>query len=490
MVYGRDDYETLAPKLKATDKILSLGVVNGRNIWKTNLEKVQPLLQKAKADFGDRLWLAPSCSLLHVPVDLSAEQKLPEELRGALAFGVQKLQELDLLRNLLQGNLKADDTNVRKHQESLLTFAHWQKRHSATVQEKVANLPSDQRANPYAQRRIKQREALNLPLLPTTTIGSFPQTPEIRKARADFASGKMSEETYTAFMREEIAKVIRAQEELDIDVLVHGEPERNDMVEYFADMLDGFAFTENGWVQSYGSRCVKPPVIFGDIARKKPMTIDWIQYAQSLSKRPVKGMLTGPVTMLQWAFVRDDQPREKTAYAMALALRDEVDDLVKAGIQVIQIDEPAFREGLPLKRSLWDSYTQWAAKAFRLSASIAPDEVQIHTHMCYAEFNDIMPAIESLDADVISIETSRSDMELLQAFVDHTYPREIGPGVYDIHSPIIPTKEEIEARIEKAMALIPKDRLWVNPDCGLKTRRWEEVSPALANMVAAAKALR
>ena len=440
---------------------------------------MQPLLQKAKADFGDRLWLAPSCSLLHVPVDLSAEQKLPEELRGALAFGVQKLQELDLLRNLLQGNLKADDTNVRKHQESLLTFAHWQKRHSATVQE-----------NPYAQRRIKQREALNLPLLPTTTIGSFPQTPEIRKARADFASGKMSEETYTAFMREEIAKVIRAQEELDIDVLVHGEPERNDMVEYFADMLDGFAFTENGWVQSYGSRCVKPPVIFGDIARKKPMTIDWIQYAQSLSKRPVKGMLTGPVTMLQWAFVRDDQPREKTAYAMALALRDEVDDLVKAGIQVIQIDEPAFREGLPLKRSLWDSYTQWAAKAFRLSASIAPDEVQIHTHMCYAEFNDIMPAIESLDADVISIETSRSDMELLQAFVDHTYPREIGPGVYDIHSPIIPTKEEIEARIEKAMALIPKDRLWVNPDCGLKTRRWEEVSPALANMVAAAKALR
>ena len=489
-VYAASDYDALAPKLKANKQVLSLGVVNGRNIWKSNLDKIQPLLTKAAADFGDKLWLAPSCSLLHTPVDLAEEKKLAPELHGALAFGVQKLQELNLLRNFLQDGPKKDDAAIYDHQQGLERFFNWNQRTIAIVQEKVANLPSDQRANPYTQRSLKQKETLNLPVLPTTTIGSFPQTPEIRKSRAEFSAGKISEETYTAFMQEEIAKVIRAQEELDIDVLVHGEPERNDMVEYFADMLEGFAFTENGWVQSYGSRCVKPPIIFGDITRKKPMTIDWIAYAQSLSKRPVKGMLTGPVTMLQWAFVRDDQPREKTAYAMALALRDEVEDLVQAGIRVIQIDEPAFREGLPLKRSRWDGYTQWAARAFRLSAAVAPDSVQIHTHMCYSEFNDIMPAIESLDADVISIETSRSDMELLQAFMDHTYPREIGPGVYDIHSPIIPTQEEMQARLEKAMALIPKERLWVNPDCGLKTRRWEEVTPALASMVAAAKALR
>lgn len=474
------------------DKVLSLGIVDGRNVWRANLRHILDNVAPAKAKFGENLWLAPSCSLLHSPQDLNVEEKLDTTVKTWLAFAQQKVEELSVLNKAL--NLGEDSVA----HELFISYAAAEDRktnkriHQQAVKERLAQLPegADKRKSPFATRIVAQQAWLNLPLLPTTTIGSFPQTSEIRQARAAYKKGELSLEAYEAAMKQEIAHVVTIQEELDIDVLVHGEAERNDMVEYFGEQLSGFVFTQFAWVQSYGSRCVKPPIIFGDVSRPAPMTVKWSSYAQSLTQRPMKGMLTGPVTILQWSFVRDDIPRQEVCQQIALALNDEVLDLEKAGIKVIQIDEPAIREGLPLKRKDWDRYLQWACYAFRLSAAGVADETQIHTHMCYSEFNDILPAIASLDADVITIETSRSDMELLKAFSDFNYPNDIGPGVYDIHSPRIPTAKEITHLLEKALEVVPAQRLWVNPDCGLKTRAWPETIDALKVMVEVTKKLR
>ncbi|TDF65497.1 5-methyltetrahydropteroyltriglutamate--homocysteine S-methyltransferase [Cupriavidus sp. L7L] len=472
--------------------VLSAGVIDGRNIWRTDLRRALDTLRPVQAALGDRLWLAPSCSLLHVPVSLAHEVRLDAELKSWLAFATEKLGELQLLaRALNEGDaavaaqLAASDAVQASRRQSRRVV-------NPRVQQRLAGVTADMahRASPFAQRIERQREALQLPLLPTTTIGSFPQTAAIRQTRAAFKRGDIGALEYLERIRTEIALAVRKQEELGLDVLVHGEAERNDMVEYFGEQLCGYGFTENGWVQSYGSRCVKPPVIYGDVYRPEPMTVDTTRYAQSLTERPMKGMLTGPITMLQWSFVRDDQPRATTARQLALAIRDEVCDLEQAGIRVIQIDEPALREGLPLRRGDWDAYLDWAVTAFRLSASGVRDQTQIHTHMCYAEFNDILPSIAALDADVITIETSRSAMELLEGFGDFDYPNEIGPGVYDIHSPRVPSVQAMERLLDRACEVVPPQRLWVNPDCGLKTRGWEETEAALSNMVSAARALR
>ena len=487
-----DQLEAVLDRLPAY-KVLSVGAIDGRNIWRADLALLREQLAQARIRLGKRLWVASSCSLLHVPVDLERETDLEPELKSWLAFARQKLDETVTLARLLDGRASEDD-HARLEAATLALQARRDSSriHRPDVADRLARVePADQeRQSPYAVRAEAQRRALKLPLFPTTTIGSFPQTAEIRAARRAVKAGELSREAYEARMEEEIAHAVARQEALGLDMPVHGEPERNDMVEYFGEQLDGYAFTRFGWVQSYGSRCVKPPVIFGDVSRPGPMTVRWSRYAQSLTDKPMKGMLTGPVTMLQWAFVRDDQPRETTCRQIALALRDEVCDLETAGIRAIQIDEPALREGLPLRRGEWPAYLEWAVACFRLSAAGVRDETQIHTHMCYSEFNDIIESIAALDADVITIETSRSDMELLDAFQDFAYPNEIGPGVYDIHSPNIPEVEWMVALMEKAAERIPLERLWVNPDCGLKTRRWEEVEPALANMVEAARQLR
>ncbi|MDX1755256.1 MAG: 5-methyltetrahydropteroyltriglutamate--homocysteine S-methyltransferase [Marinobacter sp.] len=474
-------------------KVLSAGVIDGRNVWKSDLNRLRDSLADARTRLGERLWLAPSCSLLHVPHDLDAEDRLDEDLRNWLAFARQKLDEVTLLARAVAGDLSADDEQaLADHQAAIVARGHSDRIHREAVKHREANVTPTQleRSHAYPVRARAQRDWLKLPLFPTTTIGSFPQTPEIRAARRQFKSGHLPAADYHAAMKQEIAHCVERQEALGLDVLVHGEAERNDMVEYFGELLDGFAFTHNGWVQSYGSRCVKPPLIYGDVARPRPMTVAWSQYAQSLTAKPMKGMLTGPVTILQWSFVRDDQPRETTCRQIALALRDEVADLETAGIRIIQVDEPALREGLPLKRSHWGGYLRWAVDCFRLTAAVAKDTTQIHTHMCYSEFNDIIEAIAELDADVITIETSRSNMDLLDAFQDFDYPNEIGPGVYDIHSPNLPDTAWMESLMARAAAKIPAERLWVNPDCGLKTRRWPEVEPALGNLVTAAKRLR
>lgn len=476
----------------SADKVLSLGVVDGRNIWRANLRRILENVATAKEKFADNLWLAPSCSLLHSPQDLNAEEKLDATIKSWLAFAQQKVEELSVLNKAI--NLGENAVA----QELFISYAAAEDRrtnkriHQEAVKERLAKLPAgaDQRKSPFTTRITAQQAWLNLPLLPTTTIGSFPQTSEIRQARAAFKKGELSLEAYETAMKKEIAHVVTIQEELDIDVLVHGEAERNDMVEYFGEQLSGFVFTQFAWVQSYGSRCVKPPIIYGDVSRPEPMTVKWSAYAQSLTKRPMKGMLTGPVTILQWSFVRDDIPRSEVTKQIALALNDEVLDLEKAGIKVIQIDEPAIREGLPLKRADWDNYLAWACEAFRLSSAGVADTTQIHTHMCYSEFNDILPAIASMDADVITIETSRSDMELLTAFGDFHYPNDIGPGVYDIHSPRVPTEKEVTHLLRKALEVVDAKRLWVNPDCGLKTRGWTETIDALTVMVNVAKKLR
>ncbi len=473
-------------------KVISAGIVDGRNIWRADLDALLETLTPLAERLGDRLWLAPSCSLLHVPVDLAQEEELDDEIRPWLAFALQKLDEIETLRRALDdgrdavaGALADAAAAARSRRESPLI-------HDPEVQARVAAIDDSmtRRKHPYPERRPLQHARLKLPLLPTTTIGSFPQTAEIRKTRRDFKAGSLDEARYVAAMQREIAHCIEQQEAIGLDVLVHGEPERNDMVEYFGEQLAGYAFTRHGWVQSYGSRCVKPPILYGDIRRPAPMTVRWASHAQSLTDKPVKGMLTGPVTMLNWSFVRDDQPRERTALQLALAIRDEVRDLEAAGIAIIQIDEAALREKLPLRKRQWRHYLDWTVRAFRLCASGVDDATQIHTHMCYSEFNDIIEAIAQMDSDVITIETSRSDMELLDAFVDFEYPNEIGPGVYDIHSPNVPTVEEMVTLLEKAAERIPVERLWVNPDCGLKTRGWDEVSAALKNMVAAAKVMR
>lgn len=485
--------QQLDAALKATrkDQVLSLGVIDGRNVWRANLSEILPVVEKAVAALGkDRVIVAPSCSLLHTPVDLDNEKSLDGELKSWMAFSKQKLAEVSALAKAANGQKNAA---VFEASDKAAAARKTSKRiHNKAVKDRAAKVTADMlsRKHPFSQRVGIQRQALKLPLFPTTTIGSFPQTPEIRSARAEFKAGKLTEAQYNDFLKKEIAFCVKFQEETDIDVFVHGEAERNDMVEYFGEQLDGYTFTKFGWVQSYGSRCVKPPIIFGDISRPHPMTVEWSVYAQSLTKKPMKGMLTGPVTILQWSFVRDDQPRSETTKQIALALRDEVMDLEKAGIKVIQIDEPAVREGLPLRKKNWKSYLRWSVDAFRLSAAGVKDETQIHTHMCYAEFNDIIEAVAELDADVISIETSRSQMELLDAFVGFKYPNEIGPGVYDIHSPRVVPQEEMEALLKKAIAVLRPEQIWVNPDCGLKTRKWEETKICLKNMVGAAKAMR
>lgn len=472
-------------------KILSLGIINGRNIWKTDLTATLNWLEPVYDHLRDRLWLAPSCSLLHVPVDLNSEQKLDEEVHAWLAFAIQKLKEIDVLAKALNHGRASVAGLLLENSAAIASRKQSGRVHDGVVKARLLeiNEAMGNRQSPYQQRAAVQRKQFQLPLFPATTIGSFPQTQEIRQTRRDFRAGRSSESAYRQAMRKEIEYCVREQEALGLDVLVHGEPERNDMVEYFGEQLAGFAFTQFGWVQSYGSRCVKPPIIYGDVSQPQAMTTEWIQYAQSLTRKPMKGMLTGPVTMLNWSFARDDQSRAETCLQLALAIRDEVLALEKAGIRIIQIDEAALREGLPLRKSHWNTYLDWAIRAFRITANGVKDETQIHTHMCYSEFNDIMEAIARMDADVITIETSRSDMELLDVFDQFHYPNEIGPGVYDIHSPNIPSVDAIIELMEKAAQRIPAERLWVNPDCGLKTRSWEEVKPALRNMVAASRYL-
>ena len=477
---------------KMSGKVISLGVVNGRNIWKSDLNAILDWVEPIANKLGDNLWIAPSCSLLHVPVDLSSEKKLDSEISSWLAFAIEKIKEIEVITTAINSGRAKVENELAQNKQSLNSRKNSTRVHNPSVQAELAKVDASwgMRKGTYLERQVKQLPVLNLPKFPTTTIGSFPQTGDIRSARSKFKSGEITENAYQDAMRKEIIHSIKEQESLGLDVLVHGEAERNDMVEYFGEQLQGYAFSQFGWVQSYGSRCVKPPILFGDISRPKAMTVEWIKFAQSQTLKVMKGMLTGPVTILNWSFVRDDQPRSTSCAQLALAIRQEVLDLEKADIKIIQIDEAALREGLPLRKSQWKEYLDWAVGAFRIAANGVGDQTQIHTHMCYSEFNDIISSIADMDTDVITIETSRSDMELLDAFDNFKYPNEIGPGVYDIHSPNIPTQEHIVSLMQKAAKKIPAERLWVNPDCGLKTRQWSEVTPALTNMVAAAKTLR
>lgn len=492
LVRAPDQYPVILDRLPAY-KTLSLGLVNGRNVWRCDLEKALGVLRHAGERLGERLWVAPSCSLLHTPVDLVCEDHLDAELRSWLAFAVQKCAEVSVLARAVD---QPDDARVQAalqlSRDVQANRAQSSRIHKRYVQERLASIQPrhSQRQSGFESRIAKQRAGLGLPAFPTTTIGSFPQTQAIRLARQAFKQGRLAVADYTEAMQAEIRHAIQIQEQLGLDVLVHGEAERNDMVEYFAEQLDGYAFTRFGWVQSYGSRCVKPAIIYGDLSRPAPMTVEWIRYAQQHTQKIVKGMLTGPVTMLMWSFTREDLSREQQARQLALAIRDEVCDLEAAGIKIVQIDEAAFREGLPLRREQWARYLNWAVDAFRLCASGVRDETQIHTHMCYSEFNDVIEAIAAMDADVITIETSRSQMELLEAFRAFDYPNDIGPGVYDIHSPRVPDTAEMVDLLQKACERIPVERLWVNPDCGLKTRAWPEAEAALVNMIAAARQLR
>ena len=492
LVRAPDQLHAILDRLP-TYKVLSLGLVNGRNVWRCDLENALAQLQEAEERFGDNLWVAGSCSLLHSPVDLEREAGLDPELKSWLAFARQKCSEIAVLRDALNipqapavQQALAESQAVHQSREGSARI------HKPAVQARIDAITEadSQRHSPFAARIEVQRERLNLPAFPTTTIGSFPQTASIRLARQSWKQGTLSVNDYTAAMHSEIRQAVQIQERLGLDVLVHGEAERNDMVEYFAEQLEGYVFTQYGWVQSYGSRCVKPAIIFGDVSRPKAMTVEWIKYAQGLTDKVMKGMLTGPVTMLMWSFPREDISRKVQAQQLALAIRDEVVDLEKAGIKIVQIDEAAFREGLPLRRAQWQDYLDWAVEAFRLCASGVADETQIHTHMCYSEFNDVIQSIAEMDADVITIETSRSDMELLEAFEAFDYPNDIGPGVYDIHSPRVPDTAEMVKLLSKAAQRISSERLWVNPDCGLKTRAWAETEAALINMVAAARQLR
>ena len=489
LVAGHDDIDQLHRQLPA-GWLLSLGVVNGRNVWRADLgawfDRLSSVVDQRP------LWVATSCSLLHSPIDLSVETRLDEEVRSWFAFALQKCAELGLLRAALNSPDPAHIRQLEEYSAPIRDRRHSSRVNNPQVQARLTHITPEhsQRHQSYQQRADVQRRRFNLPAWPTTTIGSFPQTTEIRGLRLDFKRGRLDNGHYRAGISEHIKQAVAEQERLGLDVLVHGEAERNDMVEYFGEHLDGFVFTQNGWVQSYGSRCVKPPIIIGDISRPAPITVEWAKYAQSLTDKPMKGMLTGPVTILCWSFPREDVSRKTIARQIALALRDEVADLEQAGIGIIQIDEPALREGLPLRQSEWREYLDWAVEAFRLNAAVARDDTQIHTHMCYCEFNDIMDSIAALDADVITIETSRSDMELLETFKEFDYPNEIGPGVYDIHSPNVPSEEWIVTLLRKAAERIPAERLWVNPDCGLKTRAWPETRQSLQNMVNAAKRLR
>ena len=483
--------------LVSDEKKLSLGLVDGRNIWKNNYENSLKLISRTIEKIGlERVMLAPSCSLIHVPCDLELEtneEVLSAEIKQWLAFAKQKVEEVVVLKQL--SIYKGDISSIqlfKENQEAIQSRKISSLIHNDLVKERIDFIEQfeEMKRLPFSLRKKVQQKRLELPAFPTTTIGSFPQTADVRSWRAKLKKRELSSEEYNQLIQNEIENAIRWQEEIGLDVLVHGEFERNDMVEYFGEMLDGFVFTSNGWVQSYGSRCVKPPIIFGDVQRPNPMTVNWITYAQSLTSKPVKGMLTGPVTILKWSFVRDDQPLSVTCNQIALAIRDEVLDLEKNHISVIQIDEPALREGLPLQKSDWKTYLDWAVNAFRLSYAGVKDQTQIHTHMCYSEFNDIIDSITALDADVITIECSRSQMELLDVFGEYKYPNDIGPGVYDIHSPRVPSDTEMVGLLKKAMAVIPKENIWVNPDCGLKTRKWEETKEAIKKMVNATKTIR
>ena len=471
------------------NQMLSLGIINGRNIWKTDFQKAAAIIQQAARTVSpEKIMISTSCSLLHTPQDLDQENHIPADVRDLLAFSKQKLMEIVELTKWtnkgLQHGLEPRPTKINTSQQIF--------RENPVVKDKVRQITNEmlKRQSPFAIRKEKQKKQYSLPLLPITTIGSFPQTKSIRNARSRLGKDEMSQSEYDAFIREEITRTIQFQEQIGVDVLVHGEYERNDMVQYFAEQMDGFVFTENGWVQSFGSRYVRPPIIYGDVSRPNKMTIAWTKFAQSQTQKPIKGMLTGPITILNWSFVRDDQPLRETCQQIALAIRDEVRDLEKAGIGIIQIDEPALREGLPLHRKDWKDYLDWAVKCFKICTGGVKDETQIHTHMCYSEFNDIIESIAALDADVISIEAARSRMELLKAFSTYHYPNDIGPGVYDIHSPHIPSQQEIYVLLKEAIKVLPVEQLWVNPDCGLKTRNWEEVEPALKALVAAAKQIR
>ncbi|ORC89233.1 5-methyltetrahydropteroyltriglutamate-homocysteine S-methyltransferase [Trypanosoma theileri] len=489
LVAGHDDIMAVEKALPKS-WVLSAGVINGRNVWRADLNSIHDKLEALRRSSPHRaLWVGTSCSLLHSPVDLDCETKLDAELKSWLAFALQKCDELSLLCSALSSGAKDQITAysacVHQHHTSKRVI-------NETVRERVSKLTKDdaQRSLPYLKRAEVQHKLLKLPLWPTTTIGSFPQTPDIRTQRLDFKKGRTTKETYTEQLKDHIKQMVKEQEEIELDVLVHGEPERNDMVEYFGELMSGFVFTENGWVQSYGSRCVKPPIIFGDVSRPAAMTVEWSAYAQSLTQKPMKGMLTGPVTILCWSFPREDLSRKVIAQQLALALREEVNDLQNNGIHVIQVDEPAVREGLPLKKQDWPEYLRWAAEAFKITVALAKPETQIHTHMCYSEVNEIIETIAAMDADVITLEAARSDMELLEAFDNFTYPNEIGPGVYDIHSPNVPTVKAMVELLLKAAQRVPMKRLWVNPDCGLKTRGWPETRASLKNMVEAAKELR
>lgn len=497
LIRGPEQLDSVLSKA-SPDLLLSLGVVDGRNVWRADLPALLEQLAPVAAERN--LVLAPSCSLLHCPIDLQQEDAIEPEIKEWLAFAVQKIEELAVLAKALNHGQQTVSNALEASKTALAKRRIAKRIHQPAVRERLErddpkrNPRLARRQSPFAERQKVQQAELNLPLYPTTTIGSFPQTPEIRRARADYAKSALSEQDYNSFLERETATAISWQEEAGLDVLVHGEFERNDMVQYFGERLSGFVFTKHAWVQSYGSRYVRPPILFGDVSRPKPMTLDWWRFAQSCSdkgqKKPVKGMLTGPVTILNWSFVRDDQPRSETCRQLALALRDEVTELEKAGCRIIQIDEAALREGLPLRRRDWQAYLDWAVECFRLTASGVGDSTQIHTHMCYSEFNDIIDSISAMDADVISVETARSKMELLDVFTHHHYPAEIGPGVYDIHSPRVPSVEEILSLLTAAEEKIPARNLWVNPDCGLKTRRWAEVKPSIAHMVQAAKEMR
>ena len=492
VVRGASQLEDALAKAPA-GLVLSLGVVEGRNVWKNDLSASLATLEAAAAKIGkERIIVSTSCSLLHSPVDLALEDRMDDELLAWLAFAKQKVVEVSVLAKGLFEGRDAIKAELEANAAAMASRRTSTRIHNAAVSARVAAITPEMatRKSPYAVRAKVQAAELKLPLFPTTTIGSFPQTDDVRAARAANKAKKLSDADYTTFLQQKTAECVAWQESIGIDVLVHGEFERNDMVEYFGEQLSGFVFSRFGWVQSYGSRCVKPPIIFGDVSRPAPMTVEWARYSQGLTSLPMKGMLTGPITILQWSFVRDDQPRDVTARQIALAIRDEVVDLEAAGIKVIQIDEAALREGLPLHRDEWANYLRWAVESFRITASGVADKTQIHTHMCYSEFNDIIAAVADMDADAISIETSRSQMELLDAFVTFKYPNEIGPGVYDIHSPIVPTQEQMEKLLRKALSVLDAKQMWVNPDCGLKTRGWAEVRPALVSMVAAAKKLR
>ena len=491
-LHGEKNVESLT-LINSSGKKLIAGVVDGRNIWKNDIRKTTQLLETLAQEVDkENIIISSSCSLLHTPFTLKYEEKMDAEIKNWLAYAVEKLDEISLVSKLFfEETLNDEETKaLEENQKANKNRTNSTRIHNKEVQNRVENFSKLEREGAYEARIKIQKELLAYKDLATTTIGSFPQTPEVRKARADFKKGAISKEVYEQEMKNYIDECVAFQEECGLEVLVHGEPERNDMVEYFGEQLDGYGFSQNGWVQSYGSRCVKPPFIYGDISRPKPMTVDWMTYAQSKTDKIMKGMLTGPVTILNWSFVRDDMARGDVSKQIAVALSDEINDLQKAGIKMIQVDEAAFKEGYPLRVENIADYESWAVRDFKISVSTANQETQIHTHMCYSEFNDIIRTIEAMDADVISIETARSGNELLKIFKEVGYKQEVGPGVYDIHSPRIPSVEEIVAQIKLLLEVLPKEQLWINPDCGLKTRKWEEVKPSLINMVKAVEIVR